>query len=244
MRFDMHKVIVERPRTYRGCRARRGAEYPRAALGRGRSLDELPTREAMGGRYAVKCLNENLAPLFRFLDGCVGRPWRAVYAELRARLDGASAVQAHVLQHLRDHVATSVFEQGGVMYATSTRGLLLRLEDPRQHAGLYVCPRTELLRAVAPIRARARAAHGYLARPDGTWWMRRPGGWFEVSLARLPARPASSSGVVDALSRARAGSYAHHAAMCALSCPWSQTHHAVGLRQLTRRELRVVFEGR
>jgi len=80
MREDMPKVIVERAR--RGdCRARKG---------RARSLDELPSKEGMRRRYAVsgdwKELNENLAPLRRYLERQVGRPWNKVYSEISLRL--------------------------------------------------------------------------------------------------------------------------------------------------------------
>ena len=244
MRFDMYKVIVERPRSYRGCRGRSGVDYPRAALSRARSLDDLPTRESMGGTYREKFLHENLAPLRRFLLANVGRPWNRVLSEIRACVDAASAVQAHVLQHLDDYVASRVCDIDGVLHAIRRWGPPTPLVALGRRLELFVCPRTGLLRRVAPLRAAAAAARPYLQRSERVWWMRRPGGWFALELAALPAWGTPPGDVVDALTRARVGSREHHRAVSSLACPWASTHYVVGLRQLAKKELRVVFQGR
>lgn len=131
MRPDMAKVIVERPRRLEGI----------ARAGRQRPLDELPSHEGMRAphvrNFAGKVLNENLAPLRRYLDRQVGRPWNKVYAEISAHLRPTSAVQQHVRDHLRDFVAIAP----------------RRIHFPmRQRAGediwpqpYYVDPRTGLL---------------------------------------------------------------------------------------------------
>ncbi len=64
MRKDMHKVIVERPR--------RGSRGPfRGRLGeKNASLDALPSKQGVRKphqRYGLRDLNENLAPLKRYL---------------------------------------------------------------------------------------------------------------------------------------------------------------------------------
>lgn len=76
MRKDMAKVIVTRPRIVDSVRRR----------GRARSDDLLPKgvglrRDAMehGG---FKALNENLAPLRRYLERQVGRSWNKVFGEI------------------------------------------------------------------------------------------------------------------------------------------------------------------
>jgi hypothetical protein len=98
MRADMSRVIVER--------ARRGGIDRR---GRPVSLEDLPQREGMCRRHFVagapKELNENLAPLRRYLERQVGRPWDKVYAEIAAHLRADNTVQQHVRDHLRDFVA-------------------------------------------------------------------------------------------------------------------------------------------
>ncbi len=99
MRADMAKVIVERPR-----RVER-------ATRRGRALgaDDLPSHEGMRAphvrNWGGKVLNENLAPLRRYLERQVGRKWDRVYAEISVHLRPTSAVQQHVRDHLHHFVA-------------------------------------------------------------------------------------------------------------------------------------------
>src|SRR6202047_4117718 len=99
MRGDMPKVIVERPRRGGG----------RARKGRARPFEELPGKEGMRRRYVLsgdrKELNENLAPLRRYLERQVGRPWNKVYSEIARQFHADSTVQQHVRGHLRDFVA-------------------------------------------------------------------------------------------------------------------------------------------
>ncbi len=104
MRKDMYKVIVERPR--------RGAGF---SMNRSRhsDADDLPHQVGMrkfrdlnGTRS--KWLNENLAPLKRFLMKQVGRPWDKVYSEIRENLEADNVVQRHVLDHLDDYVVRNV----------------------------------------------------------------------------------------------------------------------------------------
>ena len=98
MREDMFKVIVERPRV--------GGKGSRK--GRVQAVDLLPSR--IGMRRAAKesgdhkMLNENLAPLRRYLGKQVGRPWNKVYSEICAHLKSTSTVQQHVRDHIRDYV--------------------------------------------------------------------------------------------------------------------------------------------
>ena len=94
MRKDMAKVLVERPRLGgQGCRKGRRARDP----------DLLPKfkgmrrfREEQGDS---KYLNENLAPLWRYLERQIGRPWDSVWSDICAHLRPTSTVQ----QHVRDH---------------------------------------------------------------------------------------------------------------------------------------------
>src|SRR5713101_6420275 len=132
MREDMPKVIVERPRRGGG----------RARSGRARPFEDLPGKEGMGRRYVLsgdwKELNENLAPLRRFLERQVGRPWDKVYSEIAERLRVDSTVQQHVRDHLRDFVATR--PRRGIC-AWSTRG-----GGSLWHQPLYVDPRDGILK--------------------------------------------------------------------------------------------------
>ena len=102
MRQDMSKVIVERPRLG-GKSARKGRRVD----------DDLQvSHEGMRAPYVRhynnKELNENLAPLLRFLDSRVGRPWNDVYSEICANIRPDSTVQQHVLDHVKQYVNTKV----------------------------------------------------------------------------------------------------------------------------------------
>lgn len=99
MRKDMAKVIVTRPRVVDSV-GRRGRVCPDDQLPKGVGL----RRDAMehGG---FKMLNENLAPLRRYLEKQVGRSWNRVFSEIAANLRPSSTVQQHVRDHLKDFVA-------------------------------------------------------------------------------------------------------------------------------------------
>ena len=94
MREDMYKVIVERPRQgSRRASSRAGRLY--------RASEDVPSK--MGIKHGIepsKWLNENLAPLRRFIAAQVHRPWRKVYAELCANIDRRNTVQEHIFTHI------------------------------------------------------------------------------------------------------------------------------------------------
>lgn len=104
MRDDMFKVIVERPRW--------GASHAASP-----KLKRMPHADAqhiglkrharIGARY-TKGLNENLAPLVRYLGRQRGRRWDAVFSEICANLDTSSTVKMHVRQHIEDFVLTRI----------------------------------------------------------------------------------------------------------------------------------------
>jgi hypothetical protein len=139
MRSDMSKVIVERPR--RGSHLRSvkfGARVsPRGDL---EDFDLAPPRDR-----DQKSLNENLAPLRRYLDKQIGRPWDKVYSEIRANLDTRKATQLHILQHLDGYVETRCWMDGKTVMGSP------HWFRPRPVEGLYVHPKTGILRR-APKR--------------------------------------------------------------------------------------------
>lgn len=154
MRQDMYKVIVERPRRggygYDGdrhiskqkLRNLAATDYDDEELDLGRTDRPLKTKE----------LNENLAPLVRFLRKSVGRPWDEVYSELRENLRMDSAVQYHVVQHLRYFVHLDVVmgddghiyrEYGSWFY--NEQALDLPSKYFRAQDVFYVHPETKIL---------------------------------------------------------------------------------------------------
>ena len=99
MREDMAHVVVERPRL----------KPYNIRKGRSVSLKDMPSHEGMRRGHALqgdrKQLNENLAPLRRYLEKQVGRPWSKVYSEIARHLRIDFAVQQHVRDHIEDFVA-------------------------------------------------------------------------------------------------------------------------------------------
>ncbi len=149
MRADMHKVIVEREREGSTARFRRPP--------RERATDpaDLPIREGMRRPHVLrrerKQLNENLAPLKRYLRKQVGRPWNKVYADISRGLRPASAVQQHVRDHVWDYVERYVtLGPKGKVFGPPTDWC--RGAWPLSPGTLYVHPRTGLLAVVKDRR--------------------------------------------------------------------------------------------
>jgi hypothetical protein len=132
MREDMYKVIVERPR--------RGKERDAIAARLRNDLDG-PMRLGIRAGYGYCSLNENLAPLRRYLRAQIGRPWNKVFGEICAGIDRRNTVQQHIHQHLRDFIAVDAAVRGG-----------------RLVQELYVDPRTGLIRPNRSYRSWRRAA--------------------------------------------------------------------------------------
>ena len=146
MRPDLFHLIVERPRFTKPQRA--GSHYPRGHL-RGlfeRDLEGAPAKLGIGFPHAEKHLNENLAPLRRWLIRQVGRPWAKVRSEIRAVVDPRSAVKLHVLQHLADFVVEHVEIVDGAPHGR-VWGRSAPIVARWRGTPLWVCPRTGLLRA-------------------------------------------------------------------------------------------------
>jgi len=186
MRDDMARVLVERPR-YQGRGTRKG---------RARPLEDLPKQEGIQRQHVLngsrKWPNENLAPLRRYLDKQVGRPWDKVYAEISAGLSPDNVTQRHVRDHVEDFVAIKPRRNIRSIYPRSHRSAGL------WHQPLYVDPRDGILkrtdklpeekarrrqqaearRKPPPVERIALAADRELRCLDGIW--------YEVTLAPLP----------------------------------------------------------
>jgi hypothetical protein len=136
MREDMYKVIVERPR--------RGKDGD-AIAARLRNDFDGPMRLGMRAGYGYRSLNENLAPLRRYLHAQIGRPWNKVFSEICANIDRRNTVQQHIHQHIRDFIAIDVGARAGRLVDLAPRwGFLGSGSGISQE--LYVDPRTGLIR--------------------------------------------------------------------------------------------------
>jgi hypothetical protein len=185
MRWDMYEVIIERPR----CGGRgwgfKGRERERmrdlADPENARTFES--TSRHRGGN---KHLNENLAPLYRFLRSRVGRPWDEVHSEICATLRLTSAVQKHVLDHLRDMVHTIVVRDGERLVEHGRWGV----QDVARYyrRGLfYVCPDTGTLKELPPRPAeRANEPREVVKIGPHAEFRKIAGIWYRVTLSAVP----------------------------------------------------------
>ena len=206
MRPDMSKVIVERPRGPRGPSV--GSAYPRGSLEArwAPDLENAPRLEAMGRAYGTKYLRENLQPLVRYLRSNVERLWNDVHSEIAAHISCSSAVQKHVLDHLRDMVHTHVWLEGGApFYLRYDR--VGPLVSGGGHPSFYVCPESRRLKIAPYARRKPNLPSWRKPDPDRVPLgkmreLRRIGGiWYELTLAPLPYRMSDVGDCYDVLAR-------------------------------------------
>ena len=116
MRDDMFELIIERPRWASRIRYSRRLRRSDPQISPMRDPDRLPFQVGLkrAATYSKihKSLNENLAPLKRYLEGQVNRPWNKVWSDICANLKTTSTVQQHVRDHVGDFVAIHTFSQG------------------------------------------------------------------------------------------------------------------------------------
>lgn len=146
MRDDMFKVIVERPRWGAGHAA--SPKLKRLAHADAKHIG-LKRHARIGAPY-TKALNENLAPLARYLRRQRGRRWDDVFSEICASLDTGSTVKMHVRQHLEDLVMVriSLGRGGEWMFEGQVLG---REGQWFRRRGLFVDPRDGILKDAAVL---------------------------------------------------------------------------------------------
>jgi hypothetical protein len=142
VRKDMFEVIIERPRHGGGwTKEKRQGERTDRAWGRA------PGSLGMGRGRGSKSLNENLAPLLRFLRRRTGKPWSKVRSEICEVISSSSAVQKHVMDHVRDLVEENPVMIDGRPHHPAARGRsYYPLRSHPRWSQFYVCPKTGLLR--------------------------------------------------------------------------------------------------
>jgi hypothetical protein len=237
MRDDMFEVIIERPR--HASRAR----FPRKF----RRRDAADTRRdperlgfAVGIGMTDKSLNENLAPLRRYLERQVNRPWDKVWSDISAKLKPGSTVQQYVRDHVEDFVAVKTFIKEGAVWIGDAffsapqplKGSILRL---------YVDPRSGLLRQnkyyqtrrqreAAKVQERAKR----MREVSPTLQIHRFGkhGWWEVVLAPTKLdRYAIRKSSLDVVIQSGFSNMMPH------DLYGREGVHAIAKRQLSKREI-------
>jgi len=155
MRDDMFKVIVERPRW--GASHAESPKLKRMPHADTRNIG-LKRHAHIGARY-TKSLNENLAPLLRYLRRQRGRRWDAVFSEICASLDTGSTVKMHVRQHIEDFVLTriSIGRGGEWMFEGQVLG---RKGQWFRRRELFVDPRDGILKDMSVLESLLASREG------------------------------------------------------------------------------------
>jgi hypothetical protein len=203
MRYDMAKVVTERPRRGHGNpskkwgRRLRREEYD--ADDHGATRAPIARRHEYG--WEAKEFSDLLGPLRRYLRKQVGRPWEKVWSEITSTLDSRSLTGSHIFDHIRSDVEQHVWiGSDGRLYHNCRSW-------PAPIGGLYVHPTTTLLcyareswrgfrggpfvKARAALRAfgidASTAAEIRRYRVDGMRvWERRECGWFIHTYCYVP----------------------------------------------------------
>ena len=178
MRSDMHKVIVERPRMLRSKWENRKTALRLSETQRAQAIGDAEDYDGGSGRASSarheKHLNENLAPLRRYLMAQVGRPWNKVYGEICRTIDTRSAIGLHVLQHVGGFISIDTFIQNGQVYERGYR-------HPTEVRGLYVHPVTGLIRLAKRRPSKPKRAELNLVAVSETLeYEKIEGLWFEM----------------------------------------------------------------
>jgi hypothetical protein len=238
MRSDMSKVIVERPRLR--FPLKNGSAYPRGHLENrwAPDMEDSTRMESMGGAYKEKRLNENLQPLVRFLRSRVGRRWDDVHSEIAARISCKSAVQKHVLDHLREYVAKDVRIEGTTVKYIRYKEEILQSHGTRFR--FYVHPHTRKLcqAPLAPRKGRSKNE----ARPDRRVLsfereLRRIDGiWYEIEVAPVPRDPSARAACFDVVERTSLDG-GRYDVMTRTNDLWKTGRYAARKRQLGTRDI-------
>lgn len=192
MRYDMPKILCERPR--RSAFSRLGSKKDRSA---NIPLEDRPAKQPMPDRRRYgeyKELNENLAPLRRFLRSQVGRPWNKIFSEIRKVSPPQTPVLQHIYTHLFQYVEIHVEMRGKVPYESHGR---YKITSSSGYPSYYVNPRTGLL-CLAPQKESTRSYYlrqeqqdrqrkDIVRESDTVWLVKDRNIWWEVRVGPLPA---------------------------------------------------------
>jgi hypothetical protein len=163
----------------------------------------------MRAGYGYRSLNENLAPLRRYLLAQLGRPWSNVFSEICAGIDRLNNVH----QHIHEFIAVDVEVREGRLIDAANRGGYLRRGRGLSQE-LYVDPRTGLICLNRYYRSSGQDAAEHDMREaeevtahrrtvdERTLLLLVEGIWYLVELGVLPKERIVAS-VVDSTRRRR-----------------------------------------
>lgn len=198
MREDMFKVIVERPRWGSRHATKTKIRYDKCE---GRS--RVTGRRLASETGCIKYLNENLAPLKRYLHKQIGRRWDDVFSEICRHLDTGSTVKMHVREHLDDFVCLHVRRKlDGALWTSKSWGGEIKVID--QRIELYVDPDDGVIKETRKLcknqgvlfaRNRWRHDKRFKSKPNAfirkaghlQWFVRLNGLWYLIGLSKAPS---------------------------------------------------------
>jgi hypothetical protein len=185
MRYDMNKVVIERPR-YGGKGGSRKT-YDKASLPRekrsfkGVDVDLRPKHESMRKKHRVngdaKEFSDLLGPLEGYLFSKVGEPWNDVWSDICSVLKGNSLQAAHIKGHVKQMV-------GGIPHSGEC---YFRAEDwfsPGSRYGrcVYVDEDGILRKSEGESYKRKKETYHYYRESDTVEYHKLNGAWFRVEI--------------------------------------------------------------
>jgi hypothetical protein len=154
MRDDMAKVVTERPRRGHGNTSKKTTGQRIRSYDPDREYDEpnrLPVSPGRQYGYDCKEFSDLINPLKRYLRSCIGKPWKKVHSELSGKLDRRSLSGSHIWDHVMWEIETDCYIGEDRLAYPNKRTYHLS-EFPVD--GLYVHPKTGLIREQHPMRKR------------------------------------------------------------------------------------------
>lgn len=197
----MHKLLCLRPRHNHkdGFSDRRDAQEQRKTPKLIHGVDEdgeyiesnAPKTGKMGRFWSgggTKDFGEYFAPIRRWLEKQVNRPWDKVYADLRTVVNGDSAVRQHALVHLDGWMERHCIERDGKIYQGGGYGRYIGTWELPDGA-LYVHPRTGLfLRYKRKIKAPKAKDPTLLKVSNKVFLLQIEGIWYSIEYCRNVGR--------------------------------------------------------
>jgi hypothetical protein len=195
MRHDMQKVVGDTRRSGGH------AKFPKHRRDGVRDVEDLPARESMSSRHVRDWSHSKggkafrSAPIRRWLNAQVGRPWSKVLSEMCARLNRETSAGRDALSTIEWYVETDVTirEDGVPMEKRAWNG-----KTP-EVSGLYVHPVNGLLCRAEPRHVNWREAHREREAQEllekrrqigpGKFLIKHAENWFIVELATVPDVP-------------------------------------------------------
>lgn len=142
MRKDMSKVLTERPRG--------GGHKPKGLTRRHRygksPIKQEGIRKPYKAHWSSKHFTDHLAPVARWLEKQIGRPWNKVWSDLKKALPKGGELSHHLAGHVKDMVQEEVYEENKKIFYSNHMTWKHSSSVELHNDVLYVCPRTGLLK--------------------------------------------------------------------------------------------------